>query len=107
MIAGCGAGWKPGVAGAGDRRGRGNFLAVAGDYVGVDCLACRDAVSARMDGEAEPVPAEVTDAHLLVCAACRSWGELAAEVTRAVLMRAMVPVPDLADRILAAVARLR
>ncbi|HWO65135.1 MAG TPA: amidase family protein, partial [Umezawaea sp.] len=25
---------------------------------------CREALSARSDGEAEPVPAEVTDAHL-------------------------------------------
>jgi hypothetical protein len=30
----------------------------------VDCLTCREAISARLDGEPEPVPAAETDEHL-------------------------------------------
>jgi predicted anti-sigma-YlaC factor YlaD len=67
---------------------------------GVDCLTCREALSARLDGEEEPVPAERTDEHLASCAACRSWQGRAAETTRTLRVRQATPVPDLADAIL-------
>ncbi|WP_158854116.1 zf-HC2 domain-containing protein [Saccharothrix deserti] len=68
----------------------------------MDCDTCREAVSARSDGEAEPVPAEETDAHLASCAACRQWQEDAAALTRSVRLRPAVDVPDLTADVLAA-----
>jgi predicted anti-sigma-YlaC factor YlaD len=80
-----------------------NFRPVADDNLLVDCDTCREALSARADGEPEPVPAGETDAHLAACAACRGWQEGAAALTRALRLRAAVDVPDLTGAILAAV----
>lgn len=80
----------------------GNFRRVAGDNLHVDCDTCREAVSARADGEAEPVPAEDTDAHLATCAECRRWQEDAAALTRALRVRPAAGVPDLVADVLAA-----
>jgi len=66
----------------------------------VDCLTCREAISARLDGEAEPVPAEQTDEHLASCAACRSWQVRVTETSRMLRVREAPEVPDLADAIL-------
>ncbi|MGX7826713.1 zf-HC2 domain-containing protein [Actinokineospora sp. 24-640] len=63
----------------------------------MECETCREALSARLDGEAEPV-----DAHLADCAACRAWHADAADLTRALRVREAVPTPDLADAVLAA-----
>jgi predicted anti-sigma-YlaC factor YlaD len=68
----------------------------------VDCDTCREAVSARSDGEAEPVPVEQTDAHLASCADCRRWQEDAAALTRGLRVRPAAEVPDLAAAVLAA-----
>jgi predicted anti-sigma-YlaC factor YlaD len=81
----------------------GNFRPFAGDNLHVDCDTCREAVSARSDGETEPVPAEETDAHLASCAACRQWQEDAAVLTRSLRLRSAVDVPDLTADVLAAV----
>jgi predicted anti-sigma-YlaC factor YlaD len=43
------------------------------DYRGVDCEVAREALSARLDGEREPVPSVRVDEHLGECAACRAW----------------------------------
>lgn len=67
----------------------------------VDCRTCREALSARIDGEAEPEPAEETDAHLAACAACRAWQARAAAMARTLRVREASPVPDLGDAILA------
>jgi predicted anti-sigma-YlaC factor YlaD len=53
-----------------------------------------------MDGEAEPVPAAETDAHLETCAACRTWQARAFEATRALRVREAPDVPDLTGPIL-------
>ena len=66
----------------------------------VDCLTCREALSARMDGEAEPAPAEQTDQHLAACAACRSWQARVARTSRTLRVRQATPVPDLSAAIL-------
>lgn len=63
----------------------------------MECETCREALSARLDGEAEPV-----DAHLAGCAACRAWHADAADLTRALRVREAVPTPDLAAAVLAA-----
>lgn len=39
----------------------------------MDCEVAREALSARIDGEREPVPAERVDEHLGQCADCRDW----------------------------------
>jgi predicted anti-sigma-YlaC factor YlaD len=73
----------------------------------VDCDTCREAVSARLDGEPEPVPAAETDAHLATCAACRAWQQEAASVTRGLRLRPAVDVPDLTAAILDAAPPVR
>jgi predicted anti-sigma-YlaC factor YlaD len=66
----------------------------------VDCLTCREAISARLDGETEPVPATQTDEHLASCAACRAWRARVTEKSRMLRVRPAPPVPDLSATIL-------
>ncbi|MBW4721988.1 zf-HC2 domain-containing protein [Saccharothrix obliqua] len=68
----------------------------------MDCDTCREALSARLDGEPEPAPAGDTDAHLAECASCRAWQEGAAALTRSLRLRPATPTPDLVDAVLAA-----
>lgn len=82
-------------------RDSGNFAHLASDNVKVDCETCREALSARLDGEAEPAPAEQTDEHLRACAACRRWRSAATEVSRTLRVREAPRAPDLTDAILA------
>lgn len=67
----------------------------------MDCDTCREALSARMDGEPEPVPAERTDRHLRDCPECRDWQRRAAALTRTLRVRSVDPVPDVTERVLA------
>lgn len=39
----------------------------------MDCNIAREALSARVDGEREPVPAARVDEHLASCSDCRDW----------------------------------
>jgi predicted anti-sigma-YlaC factor YlaD len=39
----------------------------------VDCVVAREALSARLDGEREPVPSARVDEHLRDCPECTSW----------------------------------
>lgn len=48
----------------------------------MDCDVAREALSARIDGEREPVPSARVDEHLRECSACREWFELAGEQAR-------------------------
>jgi predicted anti-sigma-YlaC factor YlaD len=66
----------------------------------VDCLTCREALSARMDGEDEPVPTEQTDRHLTSCADCRAWQARVEHQSRMLRIRQAPPVPDLSAAIL-------
>jgi predicted anti-sigma-YlaC factor YlaD len=52
------------------------------DYSCMDCDVAREALSARIDGEREPVPAARVDEHLLTCADCRDWYYRARDVTQ-------------------------
>lgn len=61
-----------------------------GDYRQVDCDVAREALSARLDGEAEPVPSARVDEHLRTCAQCRSWYAAAEEQSR--LLRTLAGV---------------
>lgn len=51
----------------------GNISPVVRDYRRVYCEVAREALSARLDGEREPVPAARVDEHLDGCAECRLW----------------------------------
>ncbi|KAA1250468.1 hypothetical protein F0Q45_09575 [Mycobacterium simiae] len=48
----------------------------------MDCEVAREALSARLDGEREPVPSARVDEHLSECAACRVWFEQSARQAR-------------------------
>jgi predicted anti-sigma-YlaC factor YlaD len=84
----------------GRRRTVGTFGDLDATVTDVDCLTCREALSARIDGEAEPAPAAETDAHLETCASCRAWEARAFAVTRTLRVREEPAAPDLADAIL-------
>jgi predicted anti-sigma-YlaC factor YlaD len=67
----------------------------------VNCTRCREAISARLDGEIPEAPTATVDRHLAACGACRAWQGRAEAVTRRVRIRAAAPVPDLVDAVLA------
>lgn len=48
----------------------------------MDCDTAREALSARIDGEREPIPAARVDEHLDGCPPCRDWQAAAIEQTR-------------------------
>jgi predicted anti-sigma-YlaC factor YlaD len=48
------------------------------------CSTCREAVSARLDGEDAGVPDDEIDAHLAWCPDCAEWAEAASALARAV-----------------------
>ncbi|GAB3470050.1 zf-HC2 domain-containing protein [Actinophytocola sediminis] len=66
----------------------------------MECANCREALSARIDGEDEPVPATSTDEHLRDCADCQQWYDRAIDLSRSLRVRAAAPVPDLSQAIL-------
>lgn len=61
----------------------------------------REALSARMDGEDEPVAPALVDAHLAQCGACRRWQGQAVAATRMVRLWPLDAAPPPADRLLA------
>ncbi|BCJ34160.1 membrane protein [Actinocatenispora thailandica] len=58
----------------------------------MECDQCREALSARLDGEPEPGSAVQTDHHLAGCPGCREWQRRAGALTRRLRLR---PVPEL------------
>ena len=48
----------------------------------MDCDTAREALSARIDGEREPIPAARVDEHLAGCEPCRQWQAAAVEQTQ-------------------------
>jgi predicted anti-sigma-YlaC factor YlaD len=48
----------------------------------MDCDTAREALSARIDGEREPIPAARVDEHLAACEPCRQWQAAAVEQTQ-------------------------
>ena len=48
----------------------------------MDCDIAREALSARIDGEREAIPAARVDEHLVGCAPCRDWQTAAVEQTQ-------------------------
>ncbi|MFI5911340.1 zf-HC2 domain-containing protein [Dactylosporangium sp. NPDC051541] len=56
----------------------------------MECERYREALSARLDGEDQPIDPALTDAHLSSCPACRKWEQDALAVTRLVRLQ---PIP--------------
>ncbi|MGQ0776213.1 MAG: zf-HC2 domain-containing protein [Pseudonocardiales bacterium] len=73
----------------------------------MDCAHCREAVSARLDGEEQAADGSLVDAHLHACAGCRQFADDAAHVTRLARTSVATEVPDLVGAILAAAPRAR
>ncbi|MGY1711725.1 zf-HC2 domain-containing protein [Geodermatophilus sp. SYSU D00758] len=71
----------------------------------MQCPACREAVSARLDGEPPGVDPAELDRHLAGCAACAGWAERAELVTRRARLAPAPPVPDLTREVLIALPR--
>jgi predicted anti-sigma-YlaC factor YlaD len=68
----------------------------------MDCAACRDIVSAQLDGEASPVEVAAADLHLATCASCAGHRAAVLDLHRAVRVAPADDVPDLTAAILAA-----
>ncbi|MFE3223590.1 zf-HC2 domain-containing protein [Nocardia sp. NPDC059228] len=64
------------------------------------CETIRETLSARIDGEQEPIAAESTDRHLDACADCRSWYRRAESLRRTLTAHPGSPVPELTADIL-------
>lgn len=64
------------------------------------CEDCRDAISARLDGEDLPGEAELVDAHVAGCAACVEYADRAARVTRLARTTVAEQTPDLVATVL-------
>ncbi|MDQ1673192.1 MAG: copper transport protein [Frankiaceae bacterium] len=76
------------------------FGASAG-LTGMRCDEAREALSARLDGE--PTDDAAVNRHLSSCAECPDWLSAAHAVTRRTRLSVAPQVPDLTDRIVAAV----
>jgi predicted anti-sigma-YlaC factor YlaD len=64
------------------------------------CDTIREAISARLDGEAPGLADSTIDAHLAGCLACVAWSEELSTLHRMVRVREAEPVPDLTGAIL-------
>lgn len=67
------------------------------------CEVAREALSARLDGEPQQVPAQRVDAHLGSCPDCRSWLIGVAVQTRQLASLEAGHGPDMVEQIMAAV----
>jgi len=74
-------------------------------YLGMDCKACREAISALLDNEDPGVDPTLVEAHLVGCAACRADAAQASRLHGWLRLRPAEPVPDLTPAILARIAQ--
>lgn len=70
----------------------------------MDCRDCRDALSARLDGELDENEDRAVATHLQRCAGCAAHAQELADLTRWTRLRPAEAMPDLTPRI---VSRLR
>ncbi|MGH3442558.1 MAG: zf-HC2 domain-containing protein [Nitriliruptorales bacterium] len=69
----------------------------------MDCSRCREAASARLDGELDDIETAAVEAHTARCADCARFAEDAARLNRSLRVHVPAPAPDLTVRILAAI----
>ncbi|WP_344614681.1 zf-HC2 domain-containing protein [Dactylosporangium salmoneum] len=67
----------------------------------MECALFREALSARIDGEDEPIEPALVDAHLAGCAGCREWEREARAVTRLVRLQPVLGTPPPVEALLA------
>jgi predicted anti-sigma-YlaC factor YlaD len=79
----------------------GNSTAGRAHYLGMNCEACREAISALLDNEDPGIDPALVQAHLAACAACRAATTQASRLQRWLRLRPTEPVPDLTPAILA------
>ena len=82
----------------------GNFQLGFSDLSGVECERVREAISAELDGAVSPLAADVVVAHMQSCGPCTAFAQQAAALHRRFRLASARPVPDLTERVLAAVA---
>ncbi len=73
----------------------------ADDNANMDCATAREAISANLDGEDPGVDPVALDEHVSRCAACLTWQDEAAAVTRLVRLEPAAASPDVSARVLA------
>lgn len=66
------------------------------------CDVIREAISARLDGEATDLDDRALEGHVATCRSCAAWSEELDVLHRMVRVREAEPVPDLTAAILAA-----
>jgi hypothetical protein len=66
----------------------------------VDCTHCREALSARLDGEESATDSSAVDAHLVTCPACRQFSDDAARITTLARFAVATHTPDLSTKIM-------
>ena len=71
------------------------------DDRGMQCDVAREALSARIDGEREPVPSARVDEHLETCRECCAWYIVADEQAKTMALRAAEPRRDFSKHVLA------
>ncbi len=70
----------------------------------MDSTQCREALSARLDGEESPTESTAVDAHLATCPACSQFGDEAAQITTLARGVTATPAPDVSAKILLSTA---
>lgn len=73
----------------------------------MDCDQACEAVSADLDGEDHPYDRRAVESHLVGCAACRDFLHEATTLHRVTRVRPAPRMPDLTERIMAAVGTTR
>lgn len=72
----------------------------------MDCTQCREALSARLDGEESARESGAVDAHLAACAACCQFADDAAHVTSLARSTVATQAPDVTVELVFAIDRL-
>ena len=69
----------------------------------MNCETCREAISARLDGEVSELSSELVDVHLADCADCRQFEQRAMIMNRRLRVGVAAPMVDRTERIVNAV----
>lgn len=73
----------------------------------MDCTQCKEALSARLDGEDSAAERGAVDEHLATCPGCHRFADAAARVTRLARTEVATTEPEIVDVVLAAAPRTR
>ncbi|HJT02677.1 MAG TPA: zf-HC2 domain-containing protein [Pseudonocardiaceae bacterium] len=73
----------------------------------MDCTQCKEALSARLDGEDSEAERDAVDEHVAICPGCHRFADDAARVTRLARTEIASLEPDVVDAVLAAAPRSR